>query len=315
MSNPACSDEEFIALFSKHGPTELAKVLGVTMRNIYRRRAILEAKFDTPLVSPDSTQRRTRFETCYPSRLPVEVGSGVVIIGSDAHYWPERISTAHRAMVKLEKELQPKVVFLNGDGFDGAKISRHPPIGWSHKPTVKEELDAVLARTDELRAAAPKARHIWTLGNHDMRYENALAQKSPDFGGVQGFSLKDKFPEWEFCISAWVDKTAVVKHRFKGGVHATHNNALYAGMSMFTGHLHSLKVTPFSDYTGTRFGGDSGTLDDPYGPQFEYGEDNPMNHRSGLLVLTFHNGKLLWPEICRVLEDGVVDFRGRVLAV
>ena len=85
---------------------------------------------------------------------------------------------------------------------------------------------------------------------------------------------------------------------------------------MITGHLHSLKVTPFNDYNpGTRYGADTGTLEDPTGPQFEYGEDNPVNQRSGLIVVTFVDGMLLWPEIARVIDKNRFEFRGSVYKV
>ena len=56
-----------------------------------------------------------------------------------------------------------------------------------------------------------------------------------------------------------VNGNVVIKHRMKGGIHAAHKNTLHAGTTMVTGHLHSLKVTPFSDYNGTRWGVDTGT--------------------------------------------------------
>jgi hypothetical protein len=41
-----------------------------------------------------------------------------------------------------------------------------------------------------------------------------------------------------------VNDSVMVKHRWKGGIHATHNNAVESGVSFCTGHLHSAKVTP-----------------------------------------------------------------------
>ena len=83
-----------------------------------------------------------------------------------------------------------------------------------------------------------------------------------------------------------------------------------------TGHLHSLKVTPLSDYNGTRFGVDTGTLADPYGPQFtDYTEDNPTDWRSGFVVLTFRDSRLLWPEVVHVVAEGLAEFRGELLSV
>lgn len=93
------------------------------------------------------------------------------------------------------------------------------------------------------------------------------------------------------------------------------HNDLKSGASIVTGHLHSLKVTPWTDYTGTRYGVDTGTLADIDGSQFEYTEDNPKNWRSGFAVLTFHNGKLMPPELCEVTGDGQAWFRGEILSV
>lgn len=308
-----CSDEEFIALFKEYGPTRTAKLLGAPERSVYRRRDSIERALGIKLSTPGNKSKRR--DTEYPQRVEVKIQDGVVMIGSDHHYWPDEISPAHRGFCILAKRLKPKIVLINGDAFDGARISRHPPIGWSNPPSLIDELLAVEARTDEIRKAAPGAALYWTIGNHDARFENKLALQAPEFAQVRGFALKDHFPHWKFCWSLWINDDVVVKHRFKGGVHATHNNTLNAGKSMFTGHLHSLKVTPFNDYNGTRFGGDSGTMANPYGPQFEYAEANPLNHRSGFLVLTFKNGKLLWPEIAAVIDEDHIQFRGEVIKV
>jgi len=293
----------------------MAKRLGMGVRAIYSRRESIEKKIGRSLLSPHQ-HCTTRVKTEHPGRLHCEVENGVVLVGSDAHYWPGIVSTAHRAFVKFCKELQPKAVVMNGDMLDGAAISRHPPIGWENHPTVKEEIEAVQERLGEIQKAAFKARRFWPLGNHDARFETRLATAAPEFARINGVHLRDHFgADWEPCWSVWVNEDVVIKHRYKGGVHATHNNTLTAGKSTVTGHLHSLKVTPYTDYTGTRFGVDTGTLADPFGPQFEYQEDNPRNHRSGFAVLTFHKGRLLWPELVHVLTDGEVEFRGKIHTV
>jgi hypothetical protein len=52
---------------------------------------------------------------------------------------------------------------------------------------------------------------------------------------------------------------------------------------------------------------------DPYGPQFyNYTELNPLNWRSGFILLTFVKGELLWPEHIFVRGPGSVDFRGAI---
>jgi hypothetical protein len=252
----------------------------------------------------------------HPNWLTDSIQDGHVIIGSDAHYWPDRISTAHRALVKLCKDMKPQIVVMNGDMVDGASISRHPPIGWENRPSVVEEIETTQTRLHEIEKAAGKARRYWPLGNHDARFETRLASVAPEYAKIHGMHLRDHMPLWEPCWALCINDSVVVKHRYKGGIHATHTNTLWSGKTIITGHLHSLKVTPFTDYNGTRFGVDTGTMADPYGPQFEdYLEQGPVNWRSGFVVLTFYRGRLLWPEICHVIGDGEVEFRGKVLQV
>lgn len=313
----SCPNEEFIRLFEEFGAAETARKLGVSIRCVFNRRATLEAKTGIKINSPNHEKKTVRFETDYPQRIPFEIKNGIAIIGSDCHYYPGITSPAHRAYVKLCNEFgsEVKLVCLNGDVFDLPKASKHKPIGWTRKPSVNEEKECVDERTEEIYQVSKKAKHVWTLGNHCWRFENYLADHASAFENIHGFRLRDHFPAWKFCVSMWVNNDVVVKHRFKGGVHATHNNTLHAGKTMVTGHLHSLKVTPFDDYNGTRYGVDTGTLADPYGPHADYVEDNPLNHRSGFIVATFHNGKLLWPEVVAVVDENHVQFRGQILKV
>lgn len=273
---------------------------------------------------PVGTLKSRLEQTIRPTLAPrgrkeASIQDGIVLIGSDAHFWPGEPSTAFRAFLLFSKKIKPKIVVMNGDALDAASISRHPPIGWNHQPSVKAELDVAKERLAQLITASPQdARFYWPMGNHDARFETRLAQVAPEFKDVHGISLKDHFPEWEPCWSLFIndERGVVIKHRLRGGMHAPHNNTLWAGRSMVTGHLHSLKVSPISDYNGTRFGVDGGCLADPYHEAFNnYTEDSPKNWRSGFVVLTFVGGRLLWPEVCHVIEHGLVEFRGELIHV
>lgn len=319
MPAARCTDAEFLELWQTHKSVlKLAEVLGVHKRNVAQRRRRLEARHNVamPGVSQYAAHYVHLSPTEHSARKGFDVDNGTVIIFSDAHFWPKLRTTAFKALLMFIHEFKPKAVINNGDAFDGASISRYPRIGWDSKPSVKEELQACTDRLGEIEEAANGAKLYWPLGNHDSRFETRLAQNAPEFEGVKGFTLKDRFPAWAPCWSVWVNGDVVIKHRLRGGIHATRNNTLNAGLSTFTGHLHQLKVTPLDDYRGTRWGVDTGTLADPRGPQFtDYTEDGNMDWRSGFAVATFHNGKLLWPELCRVLEFGKVDFRGQVIDV
>ena len=318
MPEALCSDEDFVAVFEREGPEKTKEIFGFqSIRGVYGRRASIEGRIGRQITCPDTSKGRlTCQHVAHPYRVELDIPDGIVLVGSDAHYWPNRITTAHRAFVRACKELKPKAVIMNGDVLDGARISRHPPIGWESRPTLIEEIEACKERLEEIKSAAVNAKLIWTLGNHCARFETRLATVAPEYAKVHGFHLQDSFPEWQPGWACWINGGVVVKHRYKGGSHAAFNNTVHAGKTIVTGHLHSLKVTPFTDYGGMRWGVETGTLADVYGEQFvDYTEDSPRSWQSGFVVLTFHRGMLLPPELAHVMSDGEVSFRGRVYAV
>lgn len=303
------SDEDFIRSFKQVGAAETGRRYGMSERGVYSRRASLSRFFQIDAPTKAATAANN------PARIELDIPDGIVLVGGDGHYWPGKASTAHRAFVKFAKEMKPRAIIYNGDAFDGPTISRFPDIGWESNPTVAEELEAVQERLGEIEQAAPRGCTLtWNLGNHDLRYETRLASVAPQFRKVRGFHLKDNFPVWKGAWATWINGDVVTKHRLKGGTHATHNNVIAAGKTVVTNHLHSLKVTPYSDYGDRpRWGVDCGCLADPNGEQFvNYSEDNPKNHRSGFGVLTFLKGRLLWPEVVHVFDANHIEFRGQL---
>jgi predicted MPP superfamily phosphohydrolase len=315
------TDDEFISTWGRlASAAAMAKTLGISERNVQARRKRIEERHGIKLVA--SAKNSPDAKIFYPEngvRATTEIDSGVILVASDCHYWPGVISTAHRSFVKLIKELKPKIVVINGDAFDGATISRHPAGGtWQALPSVKQELEACQDRLEEIQKAATGAQLHFCWGNHDLRFNARLQQQVGDtFKGVMGMSLNEHFPLWRFSMSLMINNNTMIKHRYHNGIHSIYNNILKSGTNMVTGHLHSLKVTPWTDYNGSRYGVDTGTLAPVDADAFTYSEDAPKNHRSGFAVLTFHNGKLMPPELCEVIdeEEGIVYFRGQVINV
>ena len=319
MPAPKVSDADFVTLFEEIGPHKLSRHLTTPVSGVFRRRTNLERKIGRAIVAPGDNPKIERIvPPTHPGRIEIDVPDGVVLVGSDGHYWPGPPSTAHRAFVKFCKTLKPRLTIMNGDVIDGATISRHPPIGWDKQPTLQEEIEVAQERLKEIRCALPRGtRTLWLLGNHDARLETRIASVLPELAKVYGCHLKDHFgEEWEPAWSAWINDDVVVKHRNRNGIHATHTGTLNAGKTLVTGHLHSLRVTPFTDYNpNTRFGVDCGTLADPWGPQFRYLEDNPRSWRAGFVVLSFRGSRLLWPEVVHVWDQESVEFRGEIIHV
>lgn len=314
MPIPKISDADFIRVFEEVGPTETSRKTGISIRAVYQRRLTIERRIGRQLTGPPK-HNSTRYGVSRTERIHLEVKNGIVLVGSDAHYWPGEPSTAHRAFVQFCGEMKPAAVIMNGDVMDCATISRHAPIGWEKRPSLIEEIEVAKERLHEIElAAGRKARKIWPLGNHDQRFETRLATVAPEYAKVQGIHLKDHF-DWEPCWSAWINNDVVVTHRFKSGIHAPHNNTMWAGKTIVTGHLHSAKVMPITDLNGTRYGVDTGCMAHIYDPAFAYLEDNPRNWRSGFCVLTFLDGKLLQPELVLTWGEKHVQWRGEVMRV
>jgi hypothetical protein len=325
MAIRTCTDEKFVEIWGKHhSAAAVAKEIGVSERNVHSRRRLLQTK-GHKLLTVD--ERRPTYDQSHmlitSDRVEVKltIHNGVVLVAGDQHYWPGTVPVMHRAYVELSKRLKPYAQVWNGDAFDGASVSRHASIGWESKPTVKQELDVVNERSTEIRNAAPHAKRIWNLGNHDMRFETRIAADAPQYADVKGVHLKDHFPEWVpawFCtINEGMQSHTEIRHREKGGVHAGYNNTKESGVTIVTGHDHRADVVPFDDRRGRRYGVRHGmTADASRDPQFvNYLEGKLTNWQAAIAILTYRDGVLLQPELALRFSDDTFQFRGEVVKV
>lgn len=321
--NEKVSREVFIELWEKHGSARIiAQHLGIDISNVHQRRRKMEKEGYTFATRPAAGyETRTPildYGWTFAREMRHEIPDGTVVISSDHHYWPDIITTAHIALLNVIKIVKPRIKILNGDIFDGVSVSRHPPFGWSKRPTVKEEVEACQERIHEIELALPQGcKRLWSMGNHDIRFERSLAQNSKEFEGLRGWRLEDYFDQWDMAWSHFLNPNSahpvMVKHKNAGGVHAGYNNTMKGGVTIVTGHTHTLECKPWGDYRGRRYGIQTGTITSLDGPQTEYQENGPTYACPGFVVLTFKNGDLLPPELCEVRGD-VAYFRGEQVA-
>ena len=315
------TDAQFIECWTRLGsPTLVGKELKINPRSALNRRASIVAKHGIELLTHNSLRNKKKEKPKKIDQAAHNVRRGIdidkvkrVIVFSDAHF-TDTTTTAFKALLMMIDTFKPEVIICNGDAFDGQVLSRFPSINYDAKPSVLEELKYCREHLDEIeKHRPPGCRLVWTLGNHDMRYEAWLVNKVPEYSGVDGFSLKYHFPNWETCWSFWIGEETVVKHRYKGGRTAGYSNLMAAGnTNIITGHTHVLCVSPISGYQGTFFGVQTGCLADPMSSTFEYCEDSPKDWRSGFGMLSFDQGRMLMPELIMVSDEqnGEFEFRG-----
>lgn len=208
-----------------------------------------------------------------------------VLVGSDWHIWPGEPAFAERIFLKTLEAHKFDYVVLNGDVLDLPSVSRHAPLPGEHKPSVGEEIEEAKERVTAVEKLAGRAKKIWAWGNHDERLDKMLAKNMPSLADFAGVSIEEMFPKWTFCLSADICEQIVIKHSWHTSMHAAFHNTRNSGRSMVTGHTHRLLVRRYNDYTGIRYGIETGTLADPHGPQFRYTENNPRDWHPGFLIL------------------------------
>jgi hypothetical protein len=327
------TDEEFVRAWKQCGgsPKKMAALGGYKDVNaVYKRRRdlanrgiMLHTVPQNPWTRGKNAHGSPDWQTVarpYKARQSATIKDGTMIVFGDAHYWPGEPSLAHQALCLLAKRLRPKMIIANGDVFDGATVSRHDVLGWQQLPRVIDELDAAKTRLGELERAAPNAQRFMTVGNHDSRFDRRLATEVGEFENVPGMRLEDHLQAWPMSYSVLLNQDidpVFVLHNIRGGMYAPRNNAIAAGCTVITGHLHSQKALPVTTLLHDWEGIDHGCLADRDHAAFSYRMDRPADWRSGFVVMTFDKEGRHYPaEFCRVqiLKDrSRAVFRGEVV--
>lgn len=307
------SDEEFLAAWKETpSATEIAKRFNLSVRRASSRRRALENKYGISLISEVEVGSKPRL-LIPENEITAELNllNGTVLVGSDCHYMPDMKSPAHRGFVQVAKKYKPSVICLNGDIFDFASISKHPKLNTRPSIPLKAELEAGQDRCYEIEQASPNSILVRTVGNHDARLDVKLANQTPEMIGLIG--IKDWLPRWKACVQLKINDDTMILHKWAQGMHASYNNVLKGlFFNVITGHTHRLNCRPMtSSWRGgeTRYGIETGTLADPEHEIFEYTMGANKDWQPGFVMLTFKDGKLMYPEFAHVVDD-VLLFRG-----
>jgi hypothetical protein len=324
MPAPKHTAKEFAAIWQQaRGHTStIAKMLGITERNVFRRRPIVEQQLGIVLASGEDRTGRSfvKLPKIGVQRL-ADIKNATVIIAGDRHLWPgEKRNVADLALKEIIKTIQPrpKILCWNGDLFDLPTVSRHPSTGYSEFPSVADELEACQAYLAELEEVAPEdCSLVFCVGNHDNRFTVRLAQEAPEFVGIKGMDLFDHLPNWQPSWNLVINKRIFVTHWWhQGQMNAPLNNLLKSGADAFiSNHLHQGQITSWTDFDQkVRWAVDTGCMADfdPTQVKFtHYTRGNPVRWKQGFCVLTVdEHGELLPPELVQVV-NGKAYFRGK----
>lgn len=312
----AASDLELVLALYRNGGSVLktGRELGCPMQSVSARRLKIEE--DLQITLPRGRPETWRAQA-HRTVVNLGIDNGTILVGSDAHVWPDVYGVAMAAFVDFNRRLKPDFVVINGDAHDGATTSSHARLGWDKRPSVAEEIEALSDYLDQLRKANPNAKYLRTRGNHDVRLDRYLASNAPLVEGLKGTTLADHLPGWEECIAIWVNgRHCCIKHRGRAnGIHAIFNEVRRVSAHVIYGHLHSQKTIPFRNAQAQWYGVDLGMLAPMDHPGFDYTEADITDWRSGFYVLTFKDGQLLPPQEATVIDEerGELYFAGQVL--
>ncbi len=206
-----------------------------------------------PYKLPDSEEK-----DFVPYVLPEEQKR--ILLLSDIHI-PYHSIDAVTLALDYGKEKDVDTIILNGDTIDFYQLSRFEKD--PRKRSFAHELEATRSFLKTLREEFPKAKIIYKLGNHDIRWEKYLVARAPELLGVPEFELSVLLKFNEFGVTNVADKTVIkVKslniihgHEFTTGFVAPVNIArglfLKANAIAIQGHNHAT-----SENTVTTLNGD-----------------------------------------------------------
>lgn len=151
-----------------------------------------------------------------------EIGECRALILGDIHA-PYQERKAVVATVEAGRESEVDTVILNGDTVDFYAISK-----WQTDPKKRnlvEEIKTARELIKAVRAAFPKARIVFKVGNHDDRWGNYIMQSAPQLSGLEEFELEAVLQLEKFGVEFVADKrviglgdlSVIHGHEYRGG--------------------------------------------------------------------------------------------------
>jgi len=171
---------------------------------------------------------------------------------------------------KILQEEKPQVIVINGDLLDCWEISRFERVPDGGKK-LKDEFSLGKSLLNKLRNNHPKARIIYTEGNHEFRMRSYFIKKAPELYdplyipeqlnltklGVEWVGTREGAANW---TDTWIDIEGIKIGHFarvnKGAGQTVRNIMRDKGSGNYVqAHIHRAGIIYFTDIDGNVFWG------------------------------------------------------------
>lgn len=143
----------------------------------------------------------------------------ITFVSSSDHHSSKVDPFAMRVLKEFLEWAQPDLNVVNGDAHEFQAFSTHRKFPGHFDMSGAEEVDFVVENIyAPMQKAAPNARHIWVMGNHDYRFVRYIADHASELAGFDGLNLIDAFRLRELgidlvCRSNFLAPTAKMRKR------------------------------------------------------------------------------------------------------
>ena len=196
-----------------------------------------------PEVGPVPTPAPEAVRFAPPSTPPERTDLERILIIPDTHV-PYEDGQAFAVMMAAARVFRPDLVILLGDFADCYAVSFHPKSP-ARRASLKEELEAVNARLDEIQSLG--ARVVYIEGNHEHRLERWLADRAPELYGMIEAEALFRIEERGWSWVPYRQHHKVGKMHFThdvghAGIYAHRQSRMAYEGNVVIGHCHRLSM-------------------------------------------------------------------------
>ena len=239
------------------GEAQVVDLVGVSLSPSW------ETGPEWPLVQPGPAVRMPARKV--KARKPSGFQTAVIVPDIQAGYYrrsdeglePIHDERAISIVLAAIADLNPELVVLVGDNFDGVEFGKYRhSAAWAR--TTQATIDRLTLLCAQLRDAAPEARIVWLAGNHEERMSNYVLDNAAAAFGLRKGRMPESWPVMsipylcrfdEFAVeflpgypaaSFWINDRLRVIHgsKVKSGGSTAHAYLATEKTSVIYGHIH-----------------------------------------------------------------------------